>query len=110
MLDRAALMSRLMDDEELARNVLAGFLEDMPRRIEALRGHLGTWDAKGAVLEAHTIKGASANVGAERLRRAAADLEKAARAGDLEAFRSRLPDIEREFVRLKEAVEATQQA
>ncbi len=35
--DKAGMMDRLMDDEDLARTVVDGFLEDIPRQIEALR-------------------------------------------------------------------------
>ncbi len=66
--DVAGMMARLMDDEELARIVVDGFLEDVPRQIEALRGCLVAGDAPGAIRQAHTIKGASANVGGEALR------------------------------------------
>ena len=87
-------MARMMDDEDLARTVAEGFLEDIPRQIEALRGYLEAGDAPGAERQAHTIKGAAANMGGEHLREVAFEMEKAGKAGDLE----------REFARLKEAM------
>ncbi len=60
--DKAGMMARMMDDEDLARTVAEGFLEDIPRQIEALRGYLEAGDASGVEHQAHTIKGASANV------------------------------------------------
>jgi len=36
--DRAGMMARLMDDEDLARTVTKSFLEDIPRQIDALGG------------------------------------------------------------------------
>jgi HPt (histidine-containing phosphotransfer) domain-containing protein len=95
-----------MDDEDLARAVAVGFLEDMPRQIEALRSYLQAGDAEGAVRQAHTIKGASANVGGESLRAVAFAMEKAARAGDLADVVARLSDLESRFARLKEAMQA----
>jgi HPt (histidine-containing phosphotransfer) domain-containing protein len=102
--DRAGMLARLMDDEDLARTVVDGFLEDVPRQIEALRSYLGAGDAPGALRQAHTIKGASANVGGEALRVAALDMEKAGQAGDLQAVKARLPDLESRFAGLKEAM------
>ena len=102
--DRAGMLARLMGDEDLARTVVNGFLEDVPRQIEALRSYLGAGDVAGAFRQAHTMKGASANVGGEALRAAALEMEKAGRAGDLEAVAARLPDIESQFARLKEAM------
>ena len=83
--DKAGMMARLMDDEDLARMVVEGFLEDIPRQIAALKGYLETGDAAGTERQAHTIKGASANVGGELLQEVASQMEKAAKDGDLSA-------------------------
>ena len=42
------LLARLMGDKELACKVLAGFLEDAPRQLLALRKMLEMGDAEGA--------------------------------------------------------------
>jgi PAS domain S-box-containing protein len=102
--DRAGMMARLMDDEDLARTVVDGFLEDAPRQIEALRSYLGAGDAPGALRQAHTIKGASATVGGEALRAVAFEMEKAAIAGDFDAVAAHLPDLESQLALLKEAM------
>jgi HPt (histidine-containing phosphotransfer) domain-containing protein len=101
LFDRAGLMARLMDDEELMRAVAEGFLEDIPRQMEALRGCLEAGDAVGAKLKAHTIKGAAANVGGERLREVAAEMEKA---GDLDIVTACMADLDMQFDRLKHAM------
>jgi PAS domain S-box-containing protein len=103
--DRAGLLARLMDDEDLARMVARGFIEDLPRQIEALRNYLDAGDAEGAVRQAHTIKGASANVGGEALRAEALRIERAAQATDLTAAVAGLADLESSFERLKEAMQ-----
>jgi len=102
--DRAGMMARMMDDEDLARTVAEGFLEDIPRQIEALRGYLDAGDAPGAERQAHAIKGASANVGGERLRGVAFEMEKAGKAGDLDVVKARMADLEAQFNALKEAM------
>jgi CheY-like chemotaxis protein/HPt (histidine-containing phosphotransfer) domain-containing protein len=102
--DRAAMMSRLMDDGDLARIVADGFLGDAPRQIEALRGYLAEGDAQGARRQCHTIRGASAAVGGETLRAVAYEMERAAEAGDLHAVTARLPDLELQLARLTEAM------
>jgi CheY-like chemotaxis protein/HPt (histidine-containing phosphotransfer) domain-containing protein len=102
--DRAGLMARLMDDEDLAGKVAGGFLEDIPRQIEVLKGSLKAGDAPRTERQAHSIKGASANVGGERLRAVAFEMEKAGKTGDLEAVTARLPELETQFDRLKEAM------
>jgi HPt (histidine-containing phosphotransfer) domain-containing protein len=102
--DRAGMLGRLLNDEDLAQEVMATFLDDTPRQIQALRGYLDAWDAPGAERQAHTLKGASATVGGETLRALASEMEKAGKAGDLGSVAARMNDLEREFVRLKEAM------
>jgi PAS domain S-box-containing protein len=102
--DRAGLMARLMDDEDLARTIAEGFLEDIPRQIEALRGYLEAGDAAGAQRQTHTIKGASANVGGEALRALAFEMERAGKAGDLDAVKAHLAELEMQFDRLKQVM------
>ncbi|MFZ4437488.1 MAG: response regulator [Syntrophales bacterium] len=101
--DKAGMMVRMMDDEDLARTVLGGFLMDLPRLIEALKGDLESGDVQRTERQAHTIKGASANVGGEALRAVAFEMEKAARAGDLKSVMARLPELEHQVARLKDA-------
>jgi HPt (histidine-containing phosphotransfer) domain-containing protein len=66
---------------------------------------LNAGDIKGAQRQAHTIKGAAANVSGDALSTLAADLERASKAGDLEATRAGLEDLRVQFERLKQAME-----
>jgi PAS domain S-box-containing protein len=101
--DHAGMMSRLMDDEDMVKEVLAAYLQDIPQQIEALWGYLEAGNAQGVELKLHTIKGASANVGGEALLSLAFEMEKAAALGDLDAVKSRMSDLNAQFERLKEA-------
>jgi HPt (histidine-containing phosphotransfer) domain-containing protein len=103
--DRAGMMDRLMDDEDLAQMLTGAFLKDIPLRFDVLREYLNTGDAKGAERLAHTIKGASASVGGDAFAAVASKMEKAARANDLIAVRERVAELESEFGRLKQAME-----
>lgn len=102
--DRADIMERLMDDEELIRIAIDSFLEDIPQQITALQEFIKTGDAIGVELKAHTIKGASANLSAERLRKTAGQIEHAARTGDLAAAQAQLADLNVQFEALRVAV------
>ncbi len=102
--DRARMLERLMGDENVVKAVIGGFLDDIPRQIEALRGYLDAGEAPGAVRQAHAIKGASASVSGEALCARAFEIEKAAKAGDLGYAAAHMDGLEREFVRLKEAM------
>ncbi len=102
--DKAGAMERLMGDEDVLRVIVKNFLEDIPRRLEALKRYLDAADTRGIEQQAHTIKGASANVGGEVLRTMASEIEKAGRTGDLKSVTTYLPEMEAQFVRLKEVM------
>jgi CheY-like chemotaxis protein/HPt (histidine-containing phosphotransfer) domain-containing protein len=102
--DKAGMMARLMDDEDLAQMVVEGFLKDIPLQIAALKGYLESGDAAGAERQAHTIKGASANVGGERLLEVAFEMEKSAKAGDLSTVAGHMAELELQFNRLNQAM------
>ena len=99
--DRLALLARLMGDEDLVKEITAGFLADMPRQIQKLKGLIDQGDAGSAGGQAHAIKGAAANVGGLALSAAANDMEKLGRAGRLREAADLLPQLERQFDLLK---------
>ena len=98
-------MERLLDDEDLAKNIQDGFIADIPKQIQALKAFLESGDASGVELVANTIKGASAYVGGERLRAVSFEMENAAKAHDLTAASSFMNELERQFDRLKEEMQ-----
>ena len=102
--DQAGLLARLMDDKDLAQEVIACFLLDTPKQIAALCVYLETGDAPSVRRQAHTLSGASANVGGEALRAVAIEMETAAKAGDLAAVKARLTGLQAQFDRLSEAM------
>jgi two-component system, sensor histidine kinase and response regulator len=102
--DKAGMLERLMGDEGLVKTVLEGFLADIPRRIQALSVFLESGDGPGAERQAHTIKGAAANVGGEALRVKAFEMEKTVSSGDLNAAGGRLTDLEMSFQELRNAI------
>lgn len=99
--DRAGMLKRMMDDEDLARSILASFLADIPQQIHSLKAFLKSGDVQGSERQAHTIKGASANIGGEKLRAVAFEMEKSAKSGNLSAASARLADLEEQFDSLK---------
>ncbi len=102
--DRASMMVRLMDDSDLVRTVVEGFLEDMPRQITALKGYLEIGDTTGAEHQAHTIKGASAIVGGKRMQEVALDIQKAAGTGDLHTARKLETELSAQFGLLRQVI------
>jgi CheY-like chemotaxis protein/HPt (histidine-containing phosphotransfer) domain-containing protein len=102
--DRSFVLGLLMGDEQLAEKILQGFLEDIPRQIKVLGEYLTAGDCERAERQAHTIKGASANVGAESLRVLASKAERAGKMGDLDAMKELLKDLTTSFEELKKSI------
>jgi CheY-like chemotaxis protein len=103
--DKHKMMERLLDDEDLAKMIQDRFIADIPQRIQALKAFFESGDVSGVEFQAHTIKGVSANVGGERLRAVASEMENAAIAHDLTAASSFMNELERQFDRLKEEMQ-----
>ena len=103
--DKAGMVARLMDDEQLARTIAAGFLEDLPRQLAALTTAVSAADGPEIKRLVHTIKGSAANVGGDRLREAAATMEIIDTNNDLLATQQHLIHLQTAFDQLKEAME-----
>jgi CheY-like chemotaxis protein/HPt (histidine-containing phosphotransfer) domain-containing protein len=99
------LLERLMDDRELARTIVEEFLSDVPLQVRKLGDYLSEKDATGVGHQAHTIKGAAANMGAHALREAAFQLEMSGKEDRLADALDLLPRLESEFKRLKQFLE-----
>ncbi|MDD5309545.1 MAG: response regulator [Deltaproteobacteria bacterium] len=102
--DRGSLRERLMGDDDLVEAIVAGFLQDMPGQVDALAELVSRKEAIPAGRQAHKIKGAAANVGGEALRAVALAMEEAGGAGDVETLAGLMPDLERQFARLRAAM------
>ena len=103
--DRQGLLRRVMSDDSIAERVLEAFLFDCPQQIEELKDQIEAGDAGSAGRLAHSIKGASANVGGERLRQLALRMEKNADSGEMKAVKESMRDLEEGFLELKMAIE-----
>jgi CheY-like chemotaxis protein len=81
VLDATVLGSFQGLGEKAYRNILEAGLRGAPASLEAIRGALAVDDLEELTRHAHSLKGASSTLGAERVSRLAARLEQAARNG-----------------------------
>ncbi len=108
--DMDALLRRLMGDKQLAGIVLNAFLQDMPREIQALANVLNEGGLEEVERQAHKIRGAAANVSGESLSALAGEIEKAAQQRNAPALVGCGADLNREFVRLQQAIVACRES
>lgn len=99
--DRTGFLNRLMGDKDLANEILDGFLADFPLTFQTLSEALDSGDANSIRQQAHTLKGASGNVGALALERIAHQVELAGKAEDLTKAGALLPELKIQFETLR---------
>ena len=105
----AEVLSRLMrlgeaSGEDLLDQLKSLFLTEADNRIKAVHEALAADDASGVVLPAHTLGGASANLGAGILADLCATLEADGEAGDLVGCATLLKSVEAEVERVRIAL------
>jgi len=99
--DRAGLLERTMGDQDFAQEIVEAFFEDAPRRIADLKESLNNGDGAMVQQHAHTIKGASSNVGGLALQATAARIEAAGKIGNLGEVASLVPQLDEGLELLK---------
>jgi CheY-like chemotaxis protein len=100
------LMRRLGGNKALAGMVANAFLEVVPSQLSNLRRQLTVRDVQGGRREAHTMKGAAANISAPVFRSLALEAEQAAEAGEWSTLEELLARMEYQLDRLKIAIAA----
>lgn len=92
--DSQRFLQSLADDMELARELLAAFLEDSPERNNSLAEALQAGDTDAASRLAHSLKGMCGVIRAERLVNLALNMEQAAKKNDLEKTKKIFEDFD----------------
>ena len=95
--DLAVALRWLGGDQRLLRELVGIFVEDGPKRLEALRAAMTAVDVHQLEQIAHSLKGSAAILGASRLQQAATALEDAAHDGRLETGPPLVAEIAREL-------------
>lgn len=90
-------LERLDGDRELLEDLWSVFLEYCPGQLARLKEAMALPDFAAAQKEAHSLKGAAANIGAERLQEAAFQVELASKDSDGEKVCRALEIFEKEF-------------
>ncbi len=105
VLDLTYLAEAADGDPEFIDEILGDYLVEMARYLSELEEQYSQTDLQPLVRSAHTIKGASANVGAARVRETAAKIEAQAKKGSIDGHGALVELLQQEFSRVKELVE-----
>ena len=82
--DTKRALEKLGGDEQLLRDVLGLFLEDVPKHMTSLRQAVTQGDTEAVAKIAHSLKGELGYLGISELSRKAGELEEMGRKGDLQ--------------------------
>ena len=108
ILDPAVLkgLRKLQQDGEpdILEELFGMFLEDAEAQIEELKEAVGFDNAPAVSRLSHSLKGSSGSMGAIRMHRVCAGLEKAGRLENLDETKDLLPGLEEEFRKARHAL------
>lgn len=92
--DKEFAMEQTADDKELLQELLAIFKDSLQSDILLIAQGLEEGSGAKICSAAHSIKGASASLGILGIKEIALSIEEESRAGNLEAARLRLPELQ----------------
>lgn len=92
--------------DKLAAQMVRLFLKNSGTRMDQIRQGIGAGDVDEAERGAHSLKSSAANIGAERLRTLATQVEAAALDQHLDRMSDILPEIEDAYATVMETLEA----
>jgi HPt (histidine-containing phosphotransfer) domain-containing protein len=98
--DLAVAMRWLGGDQQLLSELVGIFIDDGPKRLQAIRAALTASNVREVEHVAHSLKGSAAILGATRLQTAALALEDAAHDGHTENGQDLVAAIARELDRV----------
>ena len=104
--DRAALLARVENDQELLREIVGLFLAEAPELLQTVRHSIECRDTALLEHSAHALKGSVGNFGAKGAYEVALKLETMGRAGDLSGAPETLTELEAKISRLESALAA----
>jgi two-component system sensor histidine kinase/response regulator len=102
--DRASLLERVEDDQELLAEMIHLFRDEVPQLLDAMRNSLQQGDLKSLERSAHSMKGAAGNLSANVAVDAASRLEQSAKNGDVESSKANLATLQSAIDRLLPAL------
>jgi two-component system, sensor histidine kinase and response regulator len=104
ILNRDALLERIGGDMEFLKEIAEVFVEDTPKLLTEIRSAISHGNPHALEYAAHSVKGSASNLGAERARVAAHQLELLGRKGDLEHAGEACSELEFELARFTNAL------
>ena len=99
--DKNSFLDRLLGDEDLAKEIIKGFIEDSQCQVETIKQAFDNKDTNMIHHKAHSLKGAAANISATAFKDLVHQIEIAGKTGDMIKAASLIPKLDEQFDLLK---------
>ncbi len=103
--NRPALLQRLSNHDEMIPKFVALFFKEVDQDLPVLEAAIVSGDSKAAAGCAHSIKGVSGNIGADRMYAVALELEACVKEGEAADIRARIAALRAEYELFKAETE-----
>lgn len=100
VLDLESTMNRLKGDRDFLLTLFRVYIDDLPSKLEALEEAAASRELESLLRTAHSLKGASATIGAPAMREAAERVEAAARRGEMDQAVAAIPTLRAQALEL----------
>ena len=108
VLDYETLVDRCVGNADFAERILNKFMDRFDTDVEQLDRGLSQQNGEQVAQVAHRIKGAAASISAVEVSQVAADIERLARADQLEEVPAGLSRLQEAWARLVQSVEESE--
>lgn len=102
VVDLHEALERVQGDRELLLELIGIFLEDCPKKVDAIKEAIAKGDFLLLREAAHSMKGASGNISAKKLYQTFLAIEEMGKKNDLQSAQEVLEDLEGQLKDLKD--------
>ncbi len=99
--DRAFALEQTAGDEELLDELMELFIDSSFDNLLSLKEAIKSTDAQAVIAAAHSLKGSSASLGIESVRKLVLEIERDARNGSLSCAVDSLSELEEQLEEVK---------
>ncbi|MBN2641916.1 MAG: PAS domain S-box protein [Victivallales bacterium] len=104
--NKELMIKCLMDDKDFAARTVKIFLHNIPTQLEKLASELEHGESNDIVNILHDMKGAAAHMNADFMWMFICEMEKNAKASDIDKVKQALPELNKKFAQVKKEMES----
>lgn len=103
MIDKLKQLRELLGDTY--RELLEAYLDDSPKKLDQMQSSFRELDFESLANAAHTMKGSSGNMGAQKLSEVCAEIERLARSNSTDGLEEMIREVDLVYQDVKKILE-----